>query len=139
MSNNRSWMYERLANGGFLNEDFKKGVNEFIQAAVNLYPSGVIACPCRKCKNRKLLTWDIVRQHLFEKGFVEDYYVWGAHGETHNSNGLVYLLHLKNTYNKLNNLKLKLEAPRMHPKLHFLICIPNIWKLLDARTKKYLD
>ncbi|CAH9132998.1 unnamed protein product [Cuscuta epithymum] len=91
MSINRSWMYKRLADRGLLNEDFKEGVNEFLQTALNLYPSGVIACPCRKCKNKKSLTWDIVREHLFEKGFIENYYVWGAHGETSNSNGLVYL------------------------------------------------
>ncbi|CAH9078388.1 unnamed protein product [Cuscuta europaea] len=90
MNNNRSWMYKRLERRGFLNDDFKEGVNEFIQTSINLYPSGVIACPCRKCKNRKWLTSDIVKQHLFEKGFVDDYYVWAAHGETPNSNGLVY-------------------------------------------------
>ncbi|CAH9080764.1 unnamed protein product [Cuscuta epithymum] len=91
MSQDRSWMYKRLARRGVLNEDFKEGVAGFIQSAVNLYPNGVIACPCRKCKNKKWMTWDIVKQHLFEKGFVEDYYVWEAHGEPHNSNGLVYL------------------------------------------------
>ncbi|CAH9057817.1 unnamed protein product [Cuscuta epithymum] len=84
-------MYKRFARRGVLNEEVKEGVTEFIQTAVNLYQSGVIACPCRKCKNKKWMTWDIVREHLFEKGFVEDYYVWEAHEEPHNSNGLVYL------------------------------------------------
>ncbi|CAH9095227.1 unnamed protein product [Cuscuta epithymum] len=98
MSNNRSWMYKRLERRGCLNDDFKEGVNEFIQTTLNSYSSTVIACPCRKCQNRKWLTWDIVKQHLFEKGFVEDYYVWAAHGETPNSNGLVYFDQANSSY-----------------------------------------
>ena len=37
-----------------------------------------IRCPCKRCKNRKLLDWDVT-MHLLQIGFMEKYLCWFAH------------------------------------------------------------
>nr|XP_009629161.1 uncharacterized protein LOC104119378 [Nicotiana tomentosiformis] len=65
-------------------DKFTEGVDGFISKARTLYDfciEGTIRCPCVKCKCVKLLGEDVVTCHLFEKGYMENYYVWIAHGE----------------------------------------------------------
>jgi hypothetical protein len=41
-----------------------------------------ICCPCKHCKNKKkYLTDDVLRSHLINHGFMEDYRCWNKHGE----------------------------------------------------------
>ncbi|KAK1398077.1 hypothetical protein POM88_007940 [Heracleum sosnowskyi] len=84
MENNRSWMYQRTIDGGYLNPAFVKGVEGFMTYVKSLQSSmdGTnIKCPCWNCKNRRHWDADTVELHLFKKGFVKDYYVWDRHDE----------------------------------------------------------
>ena len=79
----REWMYLRIMDG-FLNEPLVAGVDqsiEFCKSMVRFNPKE-LRCPCRKCKNRKLIVVDEVQYHLVSKGFVPHYYQWSSHGET---------------------------------------------------------
>ncbi|XP_021719045.1 uncharacterized protein LOC110686748 [Chenopodium quinoa] len=79
----RSWMYKRTI-GQSINPDFVKGVDEFIQY-VRDHPESSnpdeVRCPCVKCKNKRLWNADTVKIHLYDKGFVPNYYVWMCQGE----------------------------------------------------------
>lgn len=81
-----TWMYKipRVSHA------YVNGVNEFIACAVeNLKKKQIehgkedrITCPCRDCYNlKKYPNIDTVREHLFRRGFMEDYTKWIWHGE----------------------------------------------------------
>ncbi|XP_075074775.1 uncharacterized protein LOC142162330 [Nicotiana tabacum] len=78
-------MYNRIyPNRSGLREEFIEGVAELMAKTKTLHEflsEGVIRCPCRKCKCGKLLQPDVVKVHLYKKGFMENYYVWTIHGE----------------------------------------------------------
>lgn len=60
------------------------GVRKFVELAkehTNLTDSQNIRCTCSKCRNRKYLDVDSVKQHLYRIGFVNDYFQWVCHGE----------------------------------------------------------
>ena len=58
------------------------GVHEFIEAAEKYKYGGFIHCPCKFCKNeRDYLSSRTIHSHLFNSGFVRNYYVWTKHGE----------------------------------------------------------
>ncbi|XP_059295324.1 uncharacterized protein LOC132048635 [Lycium ferocissimum] len=78
------WMYERLDGRGGINSSFVTGVDNFIQFAHSQrnYMSGdKVRCPCKKCHNIKYMDVEIVQYHLFNFGFVENYFVWDYQGE----------------------------------------------------------
>ena len=79
----REWMYLRIIDG-FLNDQFIAGVAQFIEFCKSMprYNPQELRCPCRKCKNRKLISVDDVHYHLVKGGFVPHYYQWVSHGET---------------------------------------------------------
>ncbi|XP_019240938.1 PREDICTED: uncharacterized protein LOC109220923 [Nicotiana attenuata] len=85
----RRWMYNRNhPNRAGLRDEFIEGVAEFIAKAQTLDDfliGGRIRCHCVKCKCVKLLKSDEVKVHLYKKAFVENYYIWAAHGENHAS------------------------------------------------------
>ncbi|XP_074321844.1 uncharacterized protein LOC141659024 [Apium graveolens] len=81
-----TWMYKipRVSHA------YVNGVNEFIACAVeNLKMKQIehgkedkITYPCRDCYNlKKYPNIDTVRDHLFHRGFMEDYTKWIWHGE----------------------------------------------------------
>ncbi|XP_073526148.1 uncharacterized protein [Phyllobates terribilis] len=76
----RPWMY-----GDHTTTQYLSGVEEFIRCALAHQRStkaGKIYCPCRDCKNiRRLDDIDEIEDHLFHRGFKEDYHVWFWHGE----------------------------------------------------------
>ena len=79
----RSWMY-RDSPQGLSMMDYCNGVQGFINFATSIlrnFTDGGIRCPCRKCKNKKILHPDVVKMHLLTKGFMEDYLCWYAHEE----------------------------------------------------------
>ncbi|XP_021736439.1 uncharacterized protein LOC110702989 [Chenopodium quinoa] len=79
----RSWMYERKV-GPYVNPEFEKGVDEFMQYVKDNPESSnpnEVRCPCAKCKNKRLWDPDTVKLHLFRAGFVPNYYEWMCHGE----------------------------------------------------------
>jgi len=79
----RSLMY-RDSPQGLSMMDYCNGVQGFINFATSIlrnFTDGGIRCPCRKCKNKKILHPDVVKMHLLTKGFMEDYLCWYAHEE----------------------------------------------------------
>ncbi|XP_059288082.1 uncharacterized protein LOC132041388 isoform X3 [Lycium ferocissimum] len=85
MSSNRQWMYKRLS-GGLYHPEFVRGVQQFIEFAMN-HPEGRdgerLRCPCnrKKCQNRNFENVHTVHAHLLSDGFKPDYHVWYLHGE----------------------------------------------------------
>ncbi|CAH9111472.1 unnamed protein product [Cuscuta europaea] len=77
----RSWMYGRRDTS-----EFFIGANGFIKAAVThqkQHGHKGILCPCLKCRNlRRESDTNVILQHLFERGFRENYIIWTLHGET---------------------------------------------------------
>ncbi|XP_010463100.1 PREDICTED: uncharacterized protein LOC104743750 [Camelina sativa] len=79
-------MYERL-------DPVKQGVSDVFFAGLNTFfncaqkessyiEKGTMLCPCTQCKNRKRLDANTVGNHLYTRGFTENYYFWSSHGET---------------------------------------------------------
>ncbi|OMO51375.1 Transposon, En/Spm-like protein [Corchorus capsularis] len=60
------------------------GVDEFIEFAC-AHPEQMngpnIRCPCRKCDNMRFYPKYDVMNHLYRKGFTENYFNWTCHGE----------------------------------------------------------
>ena len=55
-------MYNRLTNG-FLSNDYRQGVEYFINYACNqpgILSGNKLRCPCRKCENRRFRTCEEV-------------------------------------------------------------------------------
>jgi hypothetical protein len=78
-------MYNRLSDKkSVYKEEFYYGVQEFIEFATNqetFATNNSIRCPCVKCKCQWYETVDEVKVHLFNKGFIPNYYRWRCHGE----------------------------------------------------------
>ena len=70
-------MYQRLIDG-FSNAAFVAEVEQFIEFCQGMPYFNVnvprIRCPCARCANEKVLPPDIVRTHLWRRGFVENYF-----------------------------------------------------------------
>ena len=81
----RRWMYNRRdPETGEVTKEFRDGLRAFINQAVNnpFTPNdGNIFCPCVKCGNNKYLNIDMVKRHVYNRGFTPNYYVWFSHGE----------------------------------------------------------
>ena len=66
--------------------EFIEGVHRFIEFAFmqpDYFSNGSITCPHLKCKNNSgfLEPYDI-RSHLYNHGFMPNYYQWESHGES---------------------------------------------------------
>ena len=63
-------------------KEFIDGVHEFIEAAEKLKYDSFVRCPCKFCKNEKDYSSSrTIQSHLFNSGFMPNYYVWTKHGE----------------------------------------------------------
>jgi hypothetical protein len=74
-------------------EPYYKGAHAFLDYAIRYFrrlrnigeevkdDAIVMPCPCKTCVNRLQFTAKVVRIHLFEHGFCEDYTKWYRHGE----------------------------------------------------------
>jgi len=63
---------------------FLKGVDEFMCYAcekTNL-SNEKIRCPYSKCKNLKFFHFQEIKVHLYNKGFIPEYWYWTCHGES---------------------------------------------------------
>ena len=78
-----SWIY-RNSPQGMRMMDYCNGVQGFINYSLfnprTISEEG-IRCSCKRCKNKKFLDPNIVTMHLLQKGFIEKYLCWYAHGE----------------------------------------------------------
>ena len=90
----RTWMYNRLyPNRAGLREEYKAEVAGFIAKATTLNDfliEETIRCPFWNCKCCKLLSPDVVTLHLYRKGFMLNYTVWTAHGESSAVNNFAF-------------------------------------------------
>jgi len=82
---NRAWMYDRCYSGRRgLKESFVLGVEEFVRVARQSryfeLESG-IRCPCIKCDCTRIFADEVVKVHLYKKGFIPNYWIWTLHGE----------------------------------------------------------
>ena len=79
----RRWLYERIDHtNNQVSEGFYQGQQNFIQFAKNqelFMESGKLFCPCSKCENGKLLQEEVVSKHLYNRGFMPNYWVWISH------------------------------------------------------------
>ena len=62
-------------------EEFMDGVHEFIEAAEKHKYYGFVRCSYKFCKNEKDYSSRTIHSHLFNSGFMPNYYVWTKHGE----------------------------------------------------------
>jgi hypothetical protein len=80
MSLDRSWLY-----GPHLYNEYIKGLDVFINFAKKDMLDNVrgnLCCPCKYCRNeKKYRTNDVLRSHLINHGFMEDYRCLDKHGE----------------------------------------------------------
>ncbi|KAK1352507.1 hypothetical protein POM88_053204 [Heracleum sosnowskyi] len=82
MSTDRSWMKRRFDGRGGITDEYKRGVDNFIEFAQQTKDKhGLIGCPCTKCKNLAWITEDEVKFHLYQNGIIEAYTIWYDHGE----------------------------------------------------------
>ena len=60
-----------------------QGVIDFIKFACDNKPPNLteIVCPCKKCRNVKLVKIAVVKEHLIMNGFLQTYTHWIFHGE----------------------------------------------------------
>lgn len=82
----RRWMYERIDHTTKqVSETFCEGLKKFIDFAKSqplFLENKKLFCPCIKCENGgKLLSEDLVLKHLYNKGFMLNYWVWTSHEE----------------------------------------------------------
>ena len=74
----KSWI-----NMDTLDARYLQGVIDFIEFACENIPDGAteIVCPCKKCRNVRLINIDLVKDHLVCNGFNPSYTRWIFHGE----------------------------------------------------------
>jgi len=76
---NRAWMYDRCYSGRRgSKESFVLGVEEFVRVARQsrcFELEGRIRCLCIKCDCIRILTDEVVKVHLYKKGFIPNYWI----------------------------------------------------------------
>lgn len=110
----RQWMYEKrdpITN--LVSDAFLDGLKEFMTVAKNhkLYiQKKVMFCPCTKCENGHVFSEEIVTGHLYNRGFMANYFVWVAHGEDYKTDNYIdentsmpeeFSTHVENTYDEM--------------------------------------
>ena len=85
-SNFREWMYKRIdEDTGKFSKEFIAGVDQFMTFASSQplaqSNSGKFFCTCSVCRNDKFLPGPKIWKHIYNRGFMPDYYVWYKHGE----------------------------------------------------------
>ncbi|KAM3325602.1 hypothetical protein P3S67_000727 [Capsicum chacoense] len=89
----RSWMHKRLDGRGGLYSRFVTRVDEFIQFAcsqLNHMSGDKVRCLCAKCQNYKLMDVETVKCHLYQSGFIENYFIWKHQREKDDISGISY-------------------------------------------------
>ena len=67
-----------------VSEEFCQGLEIFMKFAMNqplFIETGKLFCPCIKSENGKLRRETTVSSHLYNRGFMLNYWVWISHGE----------------------------------------------------------
>ena len=65
-----------------LHPEYIEGVKEFVKLACQNNPLSIeVTCPCKRCRNVKLVKKDLLGEHLMVNGFLPSYTRWIFHGE----------------------------------------------------------
>ncbi|KAJ6835423.1 uncharacterized protein M6B38_332250 [Iris pallida] len=64
-------------------DEYKQGVQFFMDFAMKHSLPGLTtcSCPCKRCKNGKRASFEVVRKHLIINGMLPTYDDWSLHGE----------------------------------------------------------
>ena len=89
-----SWIYQRNNDNRMgIREEFVEGVKRFVEHAKTLdmwTRYRVIRCPCVRCDGINLVSEEDVKEHLYRKGFHEDFLrLCGIHGDVAQNNFVV--------------------------------------------------
>jgi hypothetical protein len=77
----RSWMY-RLSDVLAHFEEVCAFLETVVQHA-SRQKEETIYCPCKLCKNVVMFKdREVIREHLVQSGFMDNYFIWTKHGET---------------------------------------------------------
>ncbi|KAF9591294.1 hypothetical protein IFM89_003606 [Coptis chinensis] len=60
---------------------YEDGVRDFVSFAKTKLGGSACPCPCKNCRNRFRLEYDVVEDHLNLNGIDLSYRVWVLHGE----------------------------------------------------------
>jgi hypothetical protein len=72
-----------------------KGVSIFLEAAAQhatREKEEAIYCPCKVCNDIVMYMYkdrEIIREHLVQSGFMDNYFIWSKHGETQSRTGSI--------------------------------------------------
>ena len=65
-----------------ISKEYQVGVEEFIEFPKrNSEDNSTTRCPCKKCCNVAVLTFEEVQDHLMIDGIISSYKDWILHGE----------------------------------------------------------
>jgi hypothetical protein len=77
----RKWMYDGRKKNGAHSREWVDKTNKFIEHAFSLSNTGIIRCPCNKCRNGWSHKKKNVSIHICRFGYISGYEVWVHHGE----------------------------------------------------------
>ncbi|XP_070014701.1 uncharacterized protein [Nicotiana sylvestris] len=155
----RTWMYNRnYPNWRGLREDFVEGVDDFIRHAMSLPPSqseGVIRFPCVRCDCMKFEKSEVVKFHLYRKGFIENYFVWTNQEEIDGICGIFHNMVVGESSRSVENTNLDSRIHDMlekasrplrkgspHSELSVavrLLSIKSDWNISQAAMDSFID
>ncbi|XP_065632907.1 uncharacterized protein LOC112024082 [Quercus suber] len=73
----KSWMDKKRGS-----REYFQGVTQFVEFASLSARNGKMLCPCMKCVNLILQPINVVRDHCWASGMMNNYKVWKFHGES---------------------------------------------------------
>jgi hypothetical protein len=79
----RAWMYQSCDVLAHF-----KGVSIFLEVTAQhatREKEDAIYCPCKVCNNNVICLYkdhEIIREHLVQSGFMDNYFIWSKHGVT---------------------------------------------------------
>jgi len=134
----RSWMYrdslEGLRKMNYYNE-VQSYINYTLSNPRNISGNGV-RCPCKRYKNKKFLNPGVVTLHLIQKGFIERYMCWFAHGEPYVPHETMVEMMIRSTSSFSNAHGVVDDNNNSYR--YFLIMCRLQWLFMSLKTGKHM-
>jgi hypothetical protein len=89
MGDDRKWMYDGWRNNGAHSREWVCNTNKFIEHAFSLSNTGIMTCPCSKCRNGLSHDKKNVSIYICRFSYMPGYEVWVHHGKEVLANELV--------------------------------------------------
>jgi hypothetical protein len=80
MGDERKWMYDGWRKNRVHSREWVDKTNNFIEYAFSLSNTGIVRCPCSKCRNSLSHDKKKVSIHICRFGYMPGYEVWVHHG-----------------------------------------------------------